>query len=631
MGVWRKAFDVLLRYRIVTVAFIQVALAALAHYLAYALRLDDFAPWRSEYGRTFWVGLPILLVLRFAAFTVFDLFHGMWRYVSISDLYNILRAVTVSSVLFGPVVIFGLARTRPYSVSVFVLDWALCVFLLGGVRFGIRTFREVFLPMRVGRKRVLIVGAGDAGEMLLREMKRNPHLSYHAVGFVDDDPRKRNAKIHEVRVLGRIDELGEIIEREGAEDVIVSIPSATGRQMERILEICRNVPIRLRHLPSEGDIVRLTQIRDVELEDLLDRDPIQLDVEGLREAHQGKRILVTGAGGSIGSEIVRQLAVFEPEHVCLLDWSENALFFLERELLDRYPALRFTIEIGDIKDAERMDRLFSKGRFDRIYHAAAFKHVPLMEQNPCEAVKNNLGGTRVLARCAVRHGTARFLLISTDKAVRPTSVMGASKRTAELVVASMSRESTQFVSVRFGNVLGSQGSVVPLFKRQIAAGGPVTVTDPEVVRFFMTIPEAVQLVLQAATLGRGGEVFVLDMGKPVKIDDLARKLIKLSGFRPGEDIAIRYVGLRPGEKLYEELLNEEAGVRRTEHEKIWVLEGVPSDAAVVGSAVNALLAAAERGDVAATVRGLASLVPEYRTSNPGLSDLIDAPPGGKAS
>ncbi|MCU0724521.1 MAG: polysaccharide biosynthesis protein [Planctomycetes bacterium] len=489
------------------------------------------------------------------------------------------------------------------------------------MRFGIRTFRETFLPMRRGRKRVVIVGAGDAGEMLLREMKRHQHLSYDAVGFVDDDPRKRNAKIHGVRVIGRIDELAAIVEREGVEDVIVSIPSASGREMERILEICRNIPIRLRHLPSEGDIVRLTQIRDVELEDLLEREPVHLDVDSVREAHRGKRILVTGAGGSIGSEIVRQIAAFEPGQVCLLDWSENALFFLERELLDRYPALPFSVVVADIQDAGRMDQLFAEGRFDRVYHAAAFKHVPLMEQNPCEAVKNNLGGTRILARCALRHGTSRFLLISSDKAVRPTSVMGASKRAAEVLLESLAGGTTQFVSVRFGNVLGSQGSVVPLFKKQIAAGGPVTVTDRRVVRFFMTIPEAVQLVLEAATLGRGGEVFVLDMGKPVKIDDLARRLIKLSGFRPDEDIAIRYVGLRPGEKLFEELLNEEGGARRTEHQKIWVLHGTGGDKAAVEPAVDDLLGAACRGDRDATLRALRGLVPDFHSTNPEFSPL----------
>ncbi len=616
MGAWRRTLDLLLRYRVVTVATLQLALCGLAYYLAFALRLDALRPWREEYGRTFLVGLPVLLAIRFGTFFAFDLFRGLWRYVSIADLYNVLRAVTLGSALYFPVSAFVLARGEAYSTSVFVLDWAFCILLLGGIRFAIRAFREMFLPMRVGRKRVVIAGAGDAGELLLREMKRHEHLSYHPVGFVDDDPRKRHMKIHGVPVLGCIDELAAIVEREGVEDVIVAIPTASGRDMQRILDICRDIPIRLRHVPTEGDIIRLTQIRDVEVEDLLERPTVSLDGEALAREITGQRVLVTGAGGSIGSEVVRQIAALRPESVCLLDWSENALFFLERELLDRQPGLRFQVVVEDVGDAAAMDRLFARGGFHYVFHAAAFKHVPLMEENPCAAVRNNVHGTRVLAECAVRHGVRRFVLISSDKAVRPTSVMGATKRVAELVLQALEGGGTRFMSVRFGNVLGSQGSVVPLFKKQIAAGGPVTVTDPEVVRYFMTIPEAVQLVLQAGVIGKGGEVFVLDMGEPVRIADLARRLITLSGFRPGVDIPIRYVGLRAGEKLYEELLVDGSAGDRTEHEKIWVIPPSGTAPEAVRAGADRLVAAAAQGDTAGVVRALKALVPEYEPANP---------------
>ena len=561
--------------------------------------------------------------MRFLTFLAFNLFKGMWRYVSISDLMIILRAVTLGSILITPIVIIGLYGSVEYPRSVFVLDWAFCVLLTGGVRFAIRAFRETFSPVRDGGRKVLIVGAGDAGEMLLREMRIHRHLAYRPVGFIDDDRLKRNREIHGVTVLGAVEDIPRIVEREGVDEIVVAVPSASGRQMERILEACRETSARLRRLPSEQDIIRLTSIRDVDVVDLLSRPPVRLDEEKLRSELNGSRILVTGAGGSIGSEIVRQVAAFEPTHLCLLDWSENSLFFLEHELLDRFPDLKFTLCVADIKDSERIDGIFKEGRFQHVFHAAAFKHVPLMEDNPVEAVKNNVAGTRGLARCARKYKVHKFVLISSDKAVRPSSVMGASKRAAELVLSTSPRDDrTQFLSVRFGNVLGSQGSVIPLFKKQIRSGGPITVTHPDVVRYFMTIPEAVQLVLQAGVMGRGGEVFLLDMGKQVKIVDLARKLISLSGFRPDEDIKIKFVGLRPGEKLYEELLVEAEGVSKSAHEKIWVLNGEAPDRDDTAGLVASLLESAERGDVTAMIRDLKELVPEYRPNNPRFQEIL---------
>ena len=626
-GFW----GLVLRYRALLVAVVNVLLAGAAYYLAFALRLDTFQPWKTQYGRIFVPMLPVILVIRFGMFLAFDLFRGMWRYVSISDLVTILKSVTLGSVLFVPIAIFVGADGEFYSKSVFVLDWALCILLLGGVRFAIRTFRETFSPMREGGKKVLLVGAGDAGELLLRELTTHQHLKYQAVGFVDDDPAKWGRKIHGVTVLGNLEAVPKIVERESVDEIIVCIPSASGKEMQRILDTCRETRIRLKRIPTAGDIIRLTQIRDVELEDLLEREPVRLEHQRIREDLAGKRILITGAGGSIGSELVRKIVGYDPAHVVLLDWSENSLFFLEREMLDHFPDVQFDLVVADIKDVDRMDALFKAQRFDRVYHAAAFKHVPLMEANPLEAVKNNIGGTAVLADCSSRHGVEKFIFISSDKAVRPTSVMGATKRAAELMLSSRPRNGTQFLSVRFGNVMGSRGSVIPLFKKQIKEGGPVTVTHPDVVRYFMTIPEAVELVLQAGVMGSGGEVFVLDMGEPVKIVELARKLIRLSGFRPDEDIPIRFVGMRPGEKLYEELRVDREGMEPSSHEKIWVLKGEPPDMRLTDERVAAVLALARTFDELAGIGGLRDLVTDYSPNNARFRDHLMLPAAGADS
>jgi FlaA1/EpsC-like NDP-sugar epimerase len=612
----------ILKHRGIPVALVNVLLSGLAFYAAFALRLDTFAPWDRLYGRFFFTALFVAIGVRFLTFLAFDLFKGMWRYVSIPDLMNILQAVSLGSVLIAPVVIFALAGGKDYSGSIFVLDWAFCILLTGGVRFAIRAFRETFSPEREGGRKVLIVGAGDGGEMLLREMRTHQHLAYRPVGFVDDDQTKLGREIHGVKVLGPVAAVPRLVEREGVDEIVVAIPSASGRQMQKILDSCQGTRARLRRLPSEQDIIRLTKIRDVDVVDLLSRDPVQLDEARLRSELSGSRILITGAGGSIGSEIVRQVAGYHPEHIHLLDWSENSLFFLERELLDGFPDLDFTLCIADIKDAERIEGIFSEGGFRYVFHAAAFKHVPLMEANPLEAVKNNILGTSVLARSARRHGVQKFVLISSDKAVRPTSVMGATKRGAEILLSATPKDGTQFLSVRFGNVLGSRGSVIPLFKKQIKDGGPITVTHPDVVRYFMTIPEAVQLVLQAGAMGKGGEIFLLDMGEQVKIVDLARNLITLSGFRPDEDIAIRFIGLRPGEKLYEELLVEADGVTKSEHEKIWVLNGDAPEPDLTMRRITALLDSAGRADLDSMIRDLKELVPEYEPNNPRFTEIL---------
>jgi FlaA1/EpsC-like NDP-sugar epimerase len=478
-----------------------------------------------------------------------------------------------------------------------------------------RTYRERFAPARQGGRRVLIAGAGDSGAMLVGAMRSQPHLAYEPVGFLDDDRSKHAMKIHGVPVLGEVADLGEIVRTTGAEEVIVADPEARGDLYRRVLEQAAGMGIRLRRVPSQqSEVVRLTGLRDVDFEDLLDRDPVRIDTDLLRNAVRGRTVLVTGAGGSIGSEVVRQLLPLEPALVVALDRSENALFYLERELAVRFPLAQVRIKVGDCQDAAAIRTLLFETKPALVVHAAAYKHVPLMETHPVEAVRNNVAATLSLAETCREHAVERFVLISSDKAVNPTSMMGATKRAAELALQCLPPEPTNFLAVRFGNVLGSEGSIVPLFRRQIAEGGPVTVTHPEVMRYFMTIPEAVGLVLQAGIMGKGGELFHLDMGRPVKVAELAAKLIQLSGFRPGDDIEIRFTGLRPGEKMHEELLAAGEGVEPTAHPRVLVVRRGEPARDQIRARIEDLLSAASHGRDA-IVRALKDLVPEYEPAN----------------
>ena len=619
-----------LRYRIVLVMAIHAALAALAWYGAWYLRLDRalFEPGNDGLNHYFpeatyfvvWV-----VGMRLAAFALFDLFQGLWRYVSLPDLVNLVKAVALGSV--GYLLVIGIhVLLRGYELrmllepphvprTALVIEPLLCLVLVGGIRFAIRGYREAFAPQARGGKRALIVGAGDAGVMLLREMRTHSHLGYDPVGFVDDDLRKQGTKIQGVPILGRIEDVGDVVKRIAAEEIVVATPSASGEEFRRILDLCDSTGVRLRRLPPRvADIVRLTELQDVRFEDLLGREPVEIDLEAIGRHVTRKVVVVTGAGGSIGSEVVRQLLPLRPRRVVAVDRSENSLFFLERDIAVRVPDARVEVRVLDVQDQSGVDALFRELKPDFVVHAAAYKHVPLMERHPIQAVQNNVHATLELARRCVAAGVPRFLLISSDKAVRPTNVMGATKRAAELALASLDPGSTSFVAVRFGNVLGSQGSVVPLFERQIREGGPVTVTDRDVVRYFMTIPEAVGLVLQAATMARGGEVFHLDMGKPVKVIDLAEKLIQLHGFRPYEDIEIRFIGLRPGEKMLEELLVDGESVSATDHPRVFALSAPRRDRAVLAEQVAQLLSAAEVG-IGPAIRALRRLVPEYRPNN----------------
>ena len=530
--------------------------------------------------------LLCFLIIKILVFAYFKQFQGWWRYVGISDLLAIVKASLVSTLILV-ILWFGLLSTEPLrrylrdlttiSQAVFILDMFATVVLLGGLRMAVRLYHEEFSTERAGKlKKFLIIGAGNAGEALLREIHRMPVEQYDVIGFIDDDPAKQGMSIHGIPVLGGVDQLPQICKEQEIDEIAIAMPSATAKQMRRVVQICEGAKIRFRTVPSVADIAsgkfRVSQIRDVDINDLLGREAIQLDLDMIEQYIKGKVILVTGAGGSIGSEMCRQVCYFAPKHLLLLEQAENALFFIDRDLRANFPQVSMELLICDITDKKRVEQIFERFKPEVVIHAAAHKHVPLMEANPGEAIKNNVVGTKTVADAADRFGAGSFVMISTDKAVNPTSIMGSSKRIAELYIQYLGKTSkTHFVTVRFGNVLGSNGSVVPIFKNQIAAGGPVTVTHPEMRRYFMTIPEASQLVLQAAAMGKkGGEIFVLDMGEPVKIVDLAKELITLSGFRPGEDIEIIFTGTRPGEKLFEELSIKGEDMVPTRHPKIGI-------------------------------------------------------------
>lgn len=515
--------------------------------------------------------LPWITLIQVACFRYLGLYRGHWRFASMPDLIRIVQAVAVGTAA-SLVAIFLFTRLQGVPRSVFPLYALLLTAFLGGPRFLYRWIKDRRLYLGSG-KRVLIAGAGRAGEMLARDLMRDPARSLQPVGFVDDDRRKRGMDIHGMPVLGPCDRIPELVAEQGVELVILALPSARSRQIRRIVEYCEQAGVPFRTLPPVSDLVagRVTvdAVREVSIEDLLGRDPVKLDQQAIHAGLSGKRVLVTGGGGSIGSELCRQIALIGPAELILYEQSEFNLYRIELELHQRFPALNIQAVLGDVADSVAVERLFARFRPQVVLHAAAYKHVPMLEQQAREAVMNNVCGTRTVALAADRHGSEMFVLVSTDKAVNPTNIMGASKRIAEIFCQNLNaRSGTRFVTVRFGNVLGSAGSVVPLFREQIRAGGPVTVTHPDMQRYFMTIPEACQLILQAGVMGQGGEIFVLDMGEPVKITYLAEQMIRLAGLEPGEDIEIRFTGLRPGEKLFEELFHEKEQLEKTSHSKI---------------------------------------------------------------
>jgi FlaA1/EpsC-like NDP-sugar epimerase len=574
-----------------------------------------------------------LIPLKLIVFFSFGLYRGMWRYTSIRDFWRLAQACFISMLLIMAVILY-LYRFHGFSRAVFLMDGILTFLLAGGLRFMIRTYFTSFQPsltsdlmatfQKKHKKRILIVGAGDAGEKMLREIFENRNLVYDVVGFIDDDLQKQGRSIHGVPVLGMIGKLPELVEEERIEEILIAIPSASGEQMRHIVERCKGCDITYKTLPGMGEIidgsVSIKTLRDVSFEDLLGRQPVDLDITGIRNYLDGRTVLITGCGGSIGSELCRQVVKFQPRSLILVDANEANLFHIQMELNHELYYQKCTGILGHVQDENLMKSVFQRFQPQVVFHAAAYKHVPMLEINPWEAVTNNILGSRVVMELAFKHHVERFVLVSTDKAVRPTNVMGASKRMTELFLQSFQGKGTRFVAVRFGNVVGSSGSVIPLFRRQIEQGGPVTVTHPEVNRYFMTIPEAAQLIIQAGGMGKGGEIFILKMGIPVKIADMARDLIRLSGKEPDRDIRIIYTGLREGEKLYEELITDGEDIIQTEHKKIMVLRPNSYSKDLknseelrdrLDSGLEQLRDAAIRQDSLAIKKKLQEIVPEY--------------------
>lgn len=612
-------------------------LIVLAHIIAFAVSLIlSFLVVQNMQFRIEWLELyPALLlfflIVKLPVFGLFKQYRGWWRYVGISDLLGIFAASLVSTFIIVvlwfvigniPAVRIGLplGLERP-AEGVCIADMFATVFMLGGLRIVIRLYFEEFRTAEAGRlKRFLIVGAGNAGEALLREILRMPVTQYDVVGLIDDDSAKQGTHIHGIPILGTVEQLPEICGEHKIEEIAIAMPSASPQQLRRVIQVCEGAKIRFRTVPSITDIasgkLRVSQIRDVDINDLLGREAVKLETDLIEAFARDKIILVTGAGGSIGSEMCRQLCNYNPKLLLLIEQAENPLFYIERELSKNFADVNIKAIVCNITDKNRVDEVFEEYKPQVVIHAAAHKHVPLMELNAGEAIKNNIVGTQIVADTSDKYDVTNFVMISTDKAVNPTSIMGSSKRVAEMYIQDLSRTSkTHFVTVRFGNVLGSDGSVVPIFKKQIAEGGPVTVTHPEMKRYFMTVQEASQLVLQAASMGKGGEIFVLDMGEPVKIVDLARELIILSGFRPGEDIEMIFTGPRPGEKLFEELSIEGENMQRTRHPKISIWKNIPMDRDQIRAGIDGLAAIAKTQTFDEIVRKIKELVPEYTGGN----------------
>ena len=596
---------------------------------ALALRFETLEI--GPYLQQLWIVVPLLIGVRLPLFYLFGLYGRVWRYASINELLSIVMAVFSSSVIVG-FVTFGLAfpigLVKWFPRSLLVIDFLLSIPLSGGIRLGLRLLSTRGIGGRAGelkrpsdtQKRVFIIGAGDAGAIIARELRDNPGLGILPIGFVDDDERKLGMRIHGLKVLGTREDISDLIAQEAVDEIIVAMPTAPGKEIREIMKICQQGGVTARTVPGVYELidgrVSVSQIREVQLEDLLRRDPVRTNMEEISGYLGGQVVLVTGAGGSIGSELCRQIAPFSPRQLLLLGRGENSIFNVQLELSSSFRGLSLVPVIADIRDTPKMGRIMAQYRPGIVFHAAAHKHVTLMEQNPDEAVTNNILGTQSVANAAAQYGVEKFVLISTDKAVRPKSVMGACKRVAEMLIQDMAeRSSTTFVSVRFGNVLGSRGSVVPLFNWQISRGGPVTVTDPDVARYFMTVPEAVQLVVQAAVLGETGSILVLDMGDPVRIVDLAQDLVRLSGLKVGEDIDLAFVGLRPGEKLREELFSPDEEASRTRHASIFVVKPREIDHDKLYADIGYLERLAEQADAVGIKHKLQEIVPEYQPAD----------------
>jgi FlaA1/EpsC-like NDP-sugar epimerase len=612
----------LLKYRRVFVVLLHLAIVVVSSYTAFLLRFDGVIP--PSYLQVYLQVLPWLIVVRMITFAPFKLYEGLWRYAGIWDLRNIIVGVVVSSGLFYQITRWTLPDLG-YPRSILLIDSVLLVMAMGGSRLSRRLAHELSRTER--SKRVLVLGAGDAGEKIVRDMRSDKSSPYEPIGFVDDNQAKIGIHIHGVPVLGTRASLPVLIEQYQPNELLLAVPSASAAFVSDVVRTLEPYKVPIKTLPNVRDLASgralISQIRTLKIEDLLERAPIGFETQPLHQLIGGKRVLVSGAGGSIGSELCYQIATLQPQALMLLDRYENGLFGVVNGLASRNGHCEVHSLIGDVTDGRRLNALMERYQPDIVFHAAAHKHVPLMEANPCEAVKNNVYGTRLIMEASERHGVECFVLISTDKAVNPTSVMGTTKRIAELLVQSMNRRGrTSYVAVRFGNVLASNGSVVPTFMEQIKAGGPVTVTHPDMRRFFMLIPEAVQLVLHAAAHAEAGTLYVLEMGEQVKLLDMARNLIRLSGLVPDEDIEIVYTGLRPGEKLAEELVGHDERLEASAVEKVLRVRTMsPPNMARLDGQVAALERAAFEGDVEGTLQQLGMIVPSF-SFEPSHSDPI---------
>jgi FlaA1/EpsC-like NDP-sugar epimerase/lipopolysaccharide/colanic/teichoic acid biosynthesis glycosyltransferase len=613
---WARVSSLIIKWRRPIIVLLDVAMVISANYLAFVLRFDGNIP--SEEIGTFQQTLPWLVGIRGLAFAAFGLNEGRRRYTSIWDLQNIVGGVLLSTILFYGWVYLALG-INDYPRSIFVIDCVLLVGFLAGVRLPSRIFREQVIYRK--KMKVLVIGAGDAGERVVREMKTRSEYHRQPIGFVDDQVALFNQRIHGVRVLGTMGDLPELMEKLKPEEVVVAVPDATPVFLRDLISKLEPYEVSIKTLPGVKELMAdqstVSQIRSVSLPDLLPRAPVNLDIGATRQMVRGKSVLITGAGGSIGSELARQISMLEPNALLLYERHENSLYNINKELEDQGLSFRVTPIIGDVTDARRLSMVLEEHRPQILFHAAAHKHVPLVELNPAEALKNNCIGTHITAEAASRYEVEQFVHISTDKAVNPSSVMGATKRVAELIIQDIARTSrTRFLIVRFGNVLGSSGSVLLRFQEQIKAGGPVTVTHPDIQRYFMLIPEAVQLVLQAATIAEQGGIYILDMGEQIKVLSLARNLIKLSGFVPGKDIPIRFVGLRAGEKLYEELVGQgEVAVSSSLDKILQIRATSPFSFEGFKEKLIALEAVAYLDEPSTVIERLKEIIPAFRCSS----------------
>ncbi|CAB1065060.1 UDP-N-acetylglucosamine 4,6-dehydratase (EC [Olavius sp. associated proteobacterium Delta 1] len=605
-------------------------------YCAHLVRFEFKIP--PEHYMGFYRILPFVLFTKIMCFFFFDLYRGMWRYTGIADLMNIIKASSISTLIL---ICFILLRYRflGFSRSVFLIDWCLTILFIAGFRVCVRLYYEradtdqvgqsisqffsgLFKRNNIGTKNLLIIGAGDAGEKICREISVNAALQYRVVGFLDDNPLKLGRKIHGIPVLGYISDIEAISNKVKANAVLIAVPSANSRQMRKMVELCNKSSLDYKTIPGMGELINgkvtVNAIREVDYRDLLGREIIKLEEDKIGAYLNGQTVMVTGAGGSIGSELCRQISRFKPEKIIMFERAESPLHAIALELKNGFKDAKVVPVLADIQDMNQLEKAFTANLPQIVFHAAAYKHVPMLELQPWKAIDNNVLGTKNLIDISSKYSVAKFVFVSTDKAVRPANVMGASKRLSEMLVQSQNGcglSQTRFMIVRFGNVVGSVGSVVPLFKKQIQSGGPVTVTHPEVTRFFMTIPEACQLILQTGAMGNGGEIFILDMGTPIKIADMARDLIRLSGFEPDDDIKIEYIGLRPGEKLYEELITEGENIVPTRHEKIMVLKGIECELKRLNGEIDQLAHLAKEQQAEKIISKIMEILQEYRQAS----------------